>query len=57
MWTVLGLVLVLVSAVGFAVFVGRAFRGTPFEGRTFGCGAGYQPLKRERCQSNGSKPS
>ncbi|MBQ9405596.1 MAG: hypothetical protein IJU37_02535 [Desulfovibrio sp.] len=57
MWTVLGLVLVLVAAVGFAVFVGRAFRGTPFEGRTFGCGAGYQPLKRERCQSNGSKPS
>ncbi len=47
MWTVLALVITLAAASGFAIFVHRALRNTPYEGRTFGCGAGYQPKRRD----------
>lgn len=42
MWTALAL---LAALLVVAIFVNRTLRGPPFEGRKFGCGAGYQPRR------------
>lgn len=42
LWTGL---LIAIAVAGF--LVEKALRGTPYAGRRFGCGAGYQP-KRDK---------
>ncbi|MBO4300375.1 MAG: hypothetical protein J5861_02105 [Desulfovibrio sp.] len=52
MWTAIAILAVLTAMIGFTFFVRRALRNTPFEGRTFGCGAGYQPMKGKSREGN-----